>query len=300
VTVVGGANQSATVGTTLPLPIKVQVGDPYHGVGIPGVTVTFSDGGKGGVFNPTSAVTDANGIASIPSVPTYTLPKKSGTYTLTMSSSTSGITTTVETAVPAAPVKIVSYGGANQSGTAGSVLPKPIIAQVRDVYNNGVAGIMVNFSATGNGTLNPTSTATDVNGKAGTGFKLPTTAGTFYVTASSTGLNSIKFLEMSVAGPAASARAFSGNNQTAPAGTQLAAALVVLVTDQYGNPVSGVSVSFDDGGKGGSFLNANPAVTDSSGKTSQLYVLPPTAGTVTINATASGVASPAVFTETAQ
>jgi hypothetical protein len=262
--------------------------------------VTFSDGGKGGVFNPTSAVTDVNGIASIPSVPTYTLPKKSGTYTLTMSSSTSGITTTVETAVPAAPVKIVSYGGANQSGTAGSVLPKPIIAQVRDVYNNGVAGIMVNFSATGNGTLNPTSTATDVNGKAGTSFKLPTTAGTFYVTASSTGLNSIKFLEMSVAGPAASARAFSGNNQTAPAGTQLAAALVVLVTDQYGNPVSGVSVSFDDGGKGGSFLNANPAVTDSSGKTSQLYVLPPTAGTVTINATASGVASPAVFTETAQ
>jgi hypothetical protein len=195
-TMVGGGNQSATVFTTLPTPIRVQLRDPYSGVGPPGVTVIFSDGGKGGILNPTSAVTDANGFAST----TYTLPKKSGTYTLTMSSTSFGSTTATETALPSAPVKVISYKGAKQSGVAGSVLPNPIVAQVRDVYNNGVPGVTVNFTATG-GTLNPTSVVTDAKGLASTIFQLPATVGTFYVTASSTGLNSVKFAETSVAGP---------------------------------------------------------------------------------------------------
>ena len=194
-TMISGGNQSATVLTTLPSPIRVQLSDPYSGVGIPGVTVTFSDGGKGGTLNPASAVTDANGFAST----TYTLPKKSGAYTLTMSSTTFGSTTTTETALPSGPVKIISYKGAKQTGVAGSVLPNPIVAQVRDVYNNGVPGVTVNFTATG-GTLNPTSVATDASGLASTIFRLPATVGTYYVTASF-GLKSVKFAETSVAGP---------------------------------------------------------------------------------------------------
>ena len=191
-----GANQSAAVLTTLPTPIRTQLSDPYSGVGIAGVTVTFSDGGKGGTLNPPSAVTDVNGFAST----SYTLPKKSGTYTLSATSTNFGSTTATETALPSAPVKIISYKGAKQTGVAGSVLPNPIVAQVRDVYNNGVPGVTVNFSATG-GTLNPTSVVTDAKGLASTIFQLPATVGTFYVTASSTGLNSVKFAETSVAGP---------------------------------------------------------------------------------------------------
>ena len=194
-TLVSGANQSAAVLTTLPAPVRVQLSDPSSGVGVPGVTVTFSDGGKGGTLNPTSAVTDSNGFAST----TYTFPKKSGTYTLTASSATNGSTTTTETALPAAPAKIISYGGAKQSGAAGSVLPKPLVAQVRDAYNNGVPGVTVSFSATG-GTLNPTAAVTDASGLASTTYQLPTTVGTFYVTASSSGLKSIKFAE-TVTGP---------------------------------------------------------------------------------------------------
>lgn len=95
-------------------------------------------------------------------------------------------------------------------------------------------------------------------------------------------------------------RIYGGNNQFAPAGTQLPQALTVLVVDQYGNPVSGVSVAFSDGGAGGIFANPNPGVTDNTGTATQIYTLPATAGTVTINATASGVANPAVFTETGQ
>ncbi|HYU45050.1 MAG TPA: Ig-like domain-containing protein [Terriglobales bacterium] len=294
--VAGGANQSATVFTTLPTPLKVQARDPYTGVADSGVSVTFSDGGKGGTFNPPSAVTDINGFASA----TYTLPKKSGPYTLTVSAPNFVSATATETALPGAPVKIISFGGAKQSGTAGTVLPKPIAAQARDALNNGVPGVTVNFSATGNGSLNPISVVTDASGVARTAYQLPTTVGTFNVTASSAGLTSVKFPETSLAGPPTSVNVAAGNNQTAAAGTQLPVALMVLVTDQYGNPVPSASVTFDDGGAGGSFLNPNPAVTDSTGKASQIYTLPPSPGTITISATAIGVASPALFTETAQ
>jgi hypothetical protein len=77
-------------------------------------------------------------------------------------------------------------------------------------------------------------------------------------------------------------------------------ALTVLVTDQYGNPVSGNSVTFSDGAAGGTFSNANPVLTGVNGIASQMYTLPATPQTVTITATATGLAGPAVFTETGQ
>jgi hypothetical protein len=103
-----------------------------------------------------------------------------------------------------------------------------------------------------------------------------------------------------VAGPAAEVAVTGGNNQSAAPGTQLPQALTVEVTDQYGNPVSGNNVTFSDGGAGGTFSNANPVVTNSSGIASQLYTLPASAGTVTITAAAAGVSTSAVFTETVQ
>jgi len=292
----GGSNQSARVGTALPLPLQIEAKNPYSGQPDPGVTVTFTDGGKGGTFAPLSALTDSNGFAST----TYTFPLKSGTYTLTVSATNFGSVTAIETALPGPAVRIISYGGAKQTGTVGTVLPKQIIAQARDINSNGVPGVTVNFSATGNGTLTPISAVTDKMGLARTTFQLPTKAGLSPVTASSTGLTSVKIPETALAGPPTSANVASGNNQTAPAGTQLPVALIVLVNDQYANPVPNVGVTFDDGSAGGSFLNANPAITATTGKATQFYTLPPSSRAITIHATVAGVASPATFTETAQ
>jgi protocatechuate 3,4-dioxygenase beta subunit len=108
------------------------------------------------------------------------------------------------------------------------------------------------------------------------------------------------FTEHSVAGAAANIAITSGNNQSAPAGTQLPQGLTVLVTDKYGNPVPGVNVGFNDGGAGGTYSYANPSITSNSGTVTQFYTLPPSPKTITINATATGVATPAVFTETAR
>jgi hypothetical protein len=292
--VTGGNAQSATVATPLPAPIQVQAYNPYTGQPDVGATVNFSDGGKGGSFNPASAITDSNGNVST----TYTVPKKAGTYTLTISGSGFGNVTTTATATPAAAIKIIAYGGSKQTGAAGSNLAHPLVAQAQDAYKNGVPGVTINFTANRGAVPNPSSGVSDANGLASTTLQLPTTVSTITVTASSAGFKNITYVAYSVAGPAANIAITSGNNQSAPAGTQLPQALTVLVADQYGNPVSGVDVDFDDGAAGGTFSAANPGVTGVNGTATQLYTLPPSPGTVAINATATGVANPAVFTET--
>jgi adhesin/invasin len=296
VTVTGGNAQTATVATALPAPIKVNAANPYNGQPDVGATVNFSDGGKGGSFNPNPAVTDVNGNAST----TYTVPQKSGTYTLTISGTGFGNVTATATATPGAAVRIIAWGGAKQTGAAGSSLAKAVIAQAQDAYKNGVPGVTINFTANQGAVPNPSSVVTDANGLARTTLQLPTTVSTVTVTASSTGFKNAAFIEYSVAGPAANVAVTGGNNQSAPAGTQLPQGLTVLVTDQYGNPVPSVNVAFDDGGAGGSYSYSNPSITSSAGTATQFYTLPPSARTITINATAAGVATPAVFTETGQ
>lgn len=295
-TIAGGNNQSAPVQKPLPAPLQVKAENPYSGQPVPGVTVSFSDGGRGGTFNPPSAVTDSNGIAGT----SYTVPKKTGTYTLTISAPNLGAITATETATAGAPAAIASYSGKKQTGAAGSILPSPLIARVFDTYGNVVPGVTVNFTANKNGIPNPASAVTDANGLASTYLQLPTTVCTVTVTASSSGLKSTTFPEYSVAGSAASVTVSGGNNQSGIAGSTLPKPLIVLVADQYGNPVAGIAVTFSDNGAGGSFSNPNPGKSDTRGNVAQIYTLPPSAGTITIDAAAVGVAQPAVFTETAQ
>jgi adhesin/invasin len=298
--VTGGNSQSGTVGTNLAFPVRIHISNPYTGQPAAGVTVNFSDGCKVigstscGTFNPTSAVTDVNGNTGTTQ---YTLPKKAGTYTLTFSGNGFGNTTTTVTAKAGPAVAIIVSSGNKQTGSAGSTLPNPLVVKAQDSYSNGVSGIAVNFSANNGGGVIPTSAVTDITGKAGTSLKLPTTISTVTVTATS-GTFTTRFFEYSVAGAATKIAVTGGNNQTGSRGTQLPLALTVLVTDQYGNPVTGNNVAFSDGGKGGTFANPNPAPTSASGTASQLYTLPSTPGPVSISATATGVTTPAVFSET--
>ncbi len=190
--IVSGGGQSGTVFTALSQPIQVQAVQAYSNIPYVGATVTFSDGGKGGIFNPPNAITDASGTATT----TYTLPKKAGTYTLTASSAGFSNLTTPATALPGPPVLIVSGGGNKQFGPAGSVLPVPLAAKVQDAYANGIPGITVTFDDGGKGgVLTPTTAVTDAAGKAWTTYQLPSIPGTYKVGASTPGLKTFKFIE---------------------------------------------------------------------------------------------------------
>ena len=289
-----GNNQSAPVTQALPSPIAILASDPYSGAVRTGVTVTFSDGGKGGSFNPASAVTDSNGVAST----TYTVPAKVGTYTLTIAAANYASVTATETATALAATTLVAASGSKQTGAAGSTLPLPLVAQARDAKNNPVPGVTINFTSNLGGIVTPASGVTDALGKASASLQLPTVVGTVRVTITSPGLKSNGFVETSVAGPPASITITGGNNQSAQPGAALPQSLTVVVADQYGNPISNAAVTFSDNGAGGIFSSSNPVSTNTAGVATQNYTLPSGTGTVTITASVSGVSNSAIFTET--
>jgi hypothetical protein len=210
--ITSGGAQAATVGTPLAAPIQIQAVDPYSGKPDAGVTLSFSDGciksgsNTCGTFNPSSAVTDSNGNAST----TYTVPTKAGTYTLTISGTSSNATfangTTTVSATAGAATRMIAFSGSRQTGDEGTTLPAPLVAQVQDIYGNGVSGVTVNFAANNNAIPSPSSAVSGDNGRAATSLQLPDTACTVTVTASSHGLKNIVFIEYSVAGAAARLR----------------------------------------------------------------------------------------------
>lgn len=310
ITVTAGGAQSAAAGTALPASIQINVSNPYTGQPNAGATIGFSDGGKGGVFNPSSGsgtgsvTTDVNGNASI----AYTVPQKAGIYTLTATVMVNGVAsssvTTTATATAGTAARMIGYGGGGQTGTDGFGIANPIIAQVEDAYKNPVAGVTIKFTVNKGSAPNP-SVVTNASGMAlYTSLQLPGTPSSVLVTATPVNItltpNKETYAEYSVAPIATTIAVSSGNNQSAPAGTQLPQALTVLVTDQHGNPFSGNSVTFSDSGAGGTFSNGNTVVTGANGIATEFYTLSPSAATVSITATATGVSSPAVFTEAVQ
>ena len=294
--VVSGNAQSATVATTVPLPLTVTALEPYSRNTFPGVTVTFTDGGKGGTFNPSTAVTDQTGSVST----SYLLPSKSGSYTLTASATSYSPGLFTETAFPGPATALGRQKGNLQTGPVATPLPIPLTAKANDIYGNGVSGITISYSDGGaGGLLSSNPVTTDRTGLAPVTYTTPTVPGTVKISASATGLKTVTFSETVTAGPAAKTTSTSGNGQSGPPSTQLALPLVVTVTDQYGNVVPGARVAFGDGGAGRSF-SSNPIATDASGVASVNYITSPQTGKATVKGTVSGASQSTAFTVTVQ
>jgi adhesin/invasin len=187
--------------------------------------------------------------------------------------------------------------GGNQAGQVATTLPIALTTVAQDKYGNVVPGVVVNYTDTGaGGKFSANTVTTDSKGLAPSNYTTPTTAGILkkvYATAS--GLNNLNYVETAVAGPATTIAPNSGNGQNGSPNTQLPQALVAKVTDQYGNPVSGNSVTFSDGGAGGTF-SANPVSTTSTGLASVSYTTSGNVGSVTVQAAATGVSATASFT----
>ena len=99
-------------------------------------------------------------------------------------------------------------------------------------------------------------------------------------------------------GEAARIEMVAGNEQTGTVGTTLPDALVVLVTDEGGDPVAGVTVQWATAGDG--TVSASSVETDDDGRASVQLTLPPSAGQETVTATVDGLeGSPVAFNATA-
>lgn len=289
------ATVTAVAGAAVTPAPAVRVVDS-QGRGVSGVAVVFAVTGGGGTVTGGSVQTASDGTATAGG---WTLGTVAGLNTLT--ATVQGLTPVTFTATGTAgpPTSLAKVSGDPQTGAAGTALAQPLVVRVTDANGNPVAGVTVAFAAAaGGGTVTPTSAATDAQGRASATLTLGGAAGDQTVTATVAGLPQVVFSVTATAGPAATLTKVAGDNQSARTGTAVPVAPSVRVTDQFGNPVSGVTVTFAVTGGGGSVTGG--VVTTSAAGTAAVgsWTLGATSGVNTLTASAPGVAS-VNFTATA-
>ena len=199
------------------------------------------------------------------------------------------------------PAVVSIVQGDSLSGRVGEVLAEPLIVEVIDGADRPVAGATVVVEIEG-AVATPDTITTEGDGRASAEITLGSQVG------AATGLVRViapespvdveaDFTVIALAASANGLVLVSGDEQVAPAGAALADPLVVAVTDEFGNPIEGVAITWTAEG-GGSVSDAT-TTTDAGGLTSVTRTLGPTAGIQTTLATSEGLAgSPVVFTHT--
>ena len=278
--VIEGADQAGTVGAFLAEPIVLTVNDAL-GNPVPGLALAFSTADEGGVVDPAEVFTDEAGVASV----TWKLGTVAGAQRLAVA--VEGWEEPVliaATAVAGAPATLAAVGGDAQTGTAGSALPLPLQALVKDAWGNPVAGAEVTFAAdAGSGRIDPAIATTDAAGVASATWTLGTAAGAHAVEASIAGLPPVRFGATALAGPAQALVAVAGDGQSGTVATTLAQPLQVRVEDAHGNPVAGASVSFAVV-EGGGTVGTPTAIAGGDGVAETSFTLGTAAGAHAVEA----------------
>ena len=195
---------------------------------------------------------------------------------------------------------VVILEGNERTAPAGTaVTPAPAV-RVTNSRGASVAGVRVNFVVTsGGGSLSDASPTTGGDGIARVGgWTLGQTAAVNTLTATIEGAAAtVTFTANGVAGPAAALAKMSGDGQTGLAGVTVAVPPAVRVTDQFGNPVAGVAVTFAVASGGGS-VSGGTKISGSDGVArAGAWTLGSAVGAQTLEAKADGVTSaPVTFT----
>ena len=291
----------AISGEALPVaPVVAQ----YDSAGNPTITprsITVSLAFGPGELAGTTTVTSSGGQATFDDL---VISGTTGPYALTFSTDTlTSAQSDVFSLTAGTPSKLSVYAGNNQTARVGESVSEPITARVQDAWDNPVAGVLIDFVvSSGGGSVSPASVVTNPEGLATLErWTLGTTAGTQTLSATSTQITgqSAEWLATALVGPPAQAAIFAGDGQTAPAGTVLPLAPAVRVVDQYGNPISGVAVSFSVESGGGRVLGANPTTNANGVATVGQWRLGQTPGVNTLKATTDGLPDmPVTFSAT--
>ena len=167
---------------------------------------------------------------------------------------------------------IVVVSGSGQSDTVVAVLPESLVVKVADQSGAPLQGATVDWVATvGGGSFSSSSTKTDANGRTATVWNTGVIAGPQVATATVGNVTPATFTATASPG-APKSLSFSGDAQLAPAGTPVAAPLLVLIKDQWNNVIIGAPISWTVNAGGGS-LSASSVPTDSAGKAQVTWTL---------------------------
>jgi hypothetical protein len=292
---IGPADAAAFTGfPLLPLADSVAavVRDVY-GNPVPGTAVVWTVTLGGGSAAPATSNTSPAGVART----SWTLGPQLDS--LQVLEAAAGLTLktqfTANGHVPSDAV-IVKISGDAQTGTAGQVLPQPLVVRVQRANGTALKGIPVTFTLPfGSGSVSPATVVSDASGQVSVQWTLGTGIGSVSATAGIASGAQGSFAATAVSGAPATLQKVGGDQQQAGTGTTLADSLVVRVVDAFANPVSGVTVSWS--AASGTVAPA-AAVSRADGTARAAYKLPATSGTVPVQAAAPGVA-PVTFSETA-
>lgn len=241
---------------------------------------------------PLSWATSDPAIATITSGGLLRPLGRRGAVTISVVTPT-GVSDDATAAVVLPPAQVVVASGAEQTGVVGRPLQAPVVVQVRALDGIGVGGVEVVFAPPSGGSVAPVSAVTDASGLASASLTLGPVAGTQAFTATAAGL-STSIPEMAEPGDPKSIKIVSGDGQTDFVRRTLSP-LVVLVADQFGNPVPNATVAWTRTA-GTGVLAATKSKTDASGRASMTYTLGSVAGAETVSATIGNPTATVTFT----
>ncbi len=238
----------------------------------------------------------------------------SGSYTFDQSGAPTGLSYDAED-LPAGVTVVVDALPSNMAATAGTTpqskeVGTPFVTLevvVTDSFGDPVDDLPVTFTAPSTGPsgrfTNGTNTYTVATNSSGdalaTTFTANDTAGAYTVTASSTGLTPVDFALTNSAGPPAILSVLSGATESVPVGGSFHSPLEVSLTDSFGNPLSGLPVTFSapTAGPSATFASCPDTPqpghclveTDSQGDATLQPVADTTSGTYSVSAASSGL-----------
>ncbi len=294
-----GDGQTARTGAAAAEPVRVRV-TAQSGTGLSGVTVAFEVAAGGGSVPSSTAVTDANGIAS-PGRWTMGAPGPQE-----LRASVAGLDPVVFRATAlGVPAEIAAVAGADQETAAGTAVPVAPEVVVTDSGGRPLADIVVFFTPERDATVGSPQATTDAQGRATAGsWTLGSEAGTYTLVASidAEGVagNPLTFEAVALAGPVGQVVLVEGDGQASETKLPVPVTPRIQVTDGLGNGVGDIVVTFT--ASGDSEVSPAETRTDSLGFASVgKWILGTTAGaTYRLTATARDTPSAtATFTATA-
>jgi PKD repeat protein len=289
--VVQGDSQSGRVTRPLAGPVVVAVSDSRNRP-VEGATVTFelTAAGPGADIIPHTATTNANGEASTQVVLGNTIGRQMGAARVSVSAGVRVPETSFSAmALSENANSMAAVAGEDQAGRVGSPLGNRLVVAVTDTFGNPIAGVPIDWTAGGGGSVSAPTVITDDRGQASVERILGSTAGQQTTVASSKGLvgSPVTFVHTALAGDASLIAIISGNDQTGQVGTELRAELVVRVIDGEGNGVAGTAVTWT-AAVGGGTVSSALNVTDQEGRASARWVLGSVPGANRLDAAAPG------------
>lgn len=147
---------------------------------------------------------------------------------------------------PQVPTAAVATAGTSVAATVAAVVTTVPAVRITDAKGKGIKNVLVRWRiASGGGTVLNDSVRTTASGEASAGgWTLGTTAGQQTLQATADGLSTVTFTATAAPGPLARLSPVSVGDQQAPVNTVVPSLPAVRAEDQYGNAVTGASVTF--------------------------------------------------------